>query len=287
MTWALRIKVLSEGVGSKISFVNSVKILVSSLFAAAITPSRAGGEPVRILLLSREKLSLGNATAVILGERIFDVLVLVSMLPISLFVFKDLFKDNNLLNYVFLSAIIAFVLASGVAAYVMTSAERIKRFISLFEGVLSKFTSPERSKMILDMINTEVNNFRDGLFKLLRDGKKAMVLAILLTVATWITYFLVASFILLGLNEDPIWFPSISAMVILNIVIMIPSTPGAVGVAEVTLASLYSLLIENLSIIGVFVLIWRFITYYINLIIGGIISLKILRDIDLNEMTPK
>jgi len=285
ITWALRIKVISEGIGSKISLMESTKILMSSLFAAAITPSKAGGEPVRILLLSRGKLSVGNATAVVLGERIFDALVLGLMAPICLFIFKDLFTDNALLNYVFIFAIAGFGVVFGIAAYVMTSADRIKRFISFFERILSKIISEEKSSRIIEKINEEIDNFRDGLWKLVKEGKKAVVYAIILTVATWITYFLVASFILIGLNEDPVWLPSIAAQVILNIVVMLPTTPGAVGVTELTLGSLYYTIVENFAILGVFVLIWRFITYYLNLVVGGIVSLKVLKDVDLSSLS--
>ncbi|MDY6865938.1 MAG: lysylphosphatidylglycerol synthase transmembrane domain-containing protein, partial [Halobacteriota archaeon] len=71
LTWSLRIKVISEGIGDRISLRECTTILMSSLFAAAITPSKAGGEPVRIILMSRDRMSVGDATAVILGERIF------------------------------------------------------------------------------------------------------------------------------------------------------------------------------------------------------------------------
>lgn len=285
ITWAMRIKVISGGIGSKISLMESTKILLSSLFAAAITPSKAGGEPVRILLLSRDKLSVGNATAVVLGERIFDALVLGLMVPFCLFVFKDFFADNTVLNYVFLIAIGLFVVVFGIAAYVMTSTDRIKRFISLFERILSKIISEEKSSGIIERINEEIDNFRDGLWKLAREGKKAVVYSIILTLATWISYFLVASYILIGLNEDPSWLPSMAAQVVLNIIVMVPTTPGAVGVTEVTLGSLYYPLIENHAILGVFVVVWRLFTYYINLVVGGIVSLKVLKDVDLTSLS--
>ncbi|MDY6931232.1 MAG: lysylphosphatidylglycerol synthase transmembrane domain-containing protein [Halobacteriota archaeon] len=285
LTWALRIKVISEGIGDHISLRECITILMSSLFAAAITPSKAGGEPVRIILMSRDRMSVGDATAVILGERIFDALVLGLMAPFCVFIFKDLLADNELLNYVFMGAMLAFVVFFGIAGYVMLSVERIKKFLAFIGGILSRFISEERSNHLISWATGEIDNFRDGLLKLVRESKGAVAIAILLTIATWITYFMVASFILIGLNLDPVWVQSIAAQALLNIVVMIPSTPGAVGVTEVTLASLYSIMIDNIALLGVFVLLWRFITYYINLIVGGIVSLKVLRDIDLGNIS--
>jgi glycosyltransferase 2 family protein len=35
------------------------------------------------------------------------------------------------------------------------------------------------------------------------------------------------------------------------------------------------------SILGVVVAAWRLITYYLNLVIGGVVSVKILKDVDI------
>jgi len=58
--------------------------------------------------------------------------------------------------------------------------------------------------------------------------------------------------------------------------LMIPLTPGGAGVAEVSIAGFYALIIPT-SLLGVFVLLWRLIMYYFNLIVGFIASMLIVR----------
>lgn len=57
---------------------------------------------------------------------------------------------------------------------------------------------------------------------------------------------------------------------------MIPLTPGGVGVAELSLGGFYALVVPT-NIVGIFVLIYRFIFYYFNLAIGFIASMIIVR----------
>ena len=63
---------------------------------------------------------------------------------------------------------------------------------------------------------------------------------------------------------------------LIAMIMMIPLTPGGVGVAEVSIAAFYSIIIP-LPLVGVFVLLWRLILYYFNVVVGLIASLRIVR----------
>ncbi len=94
VTWAVRMKTMSEAIGGKISLKNSVAVILSSLFAASITPAHAGSEVVRVQLLRRFKLSIGNASAVVLGEDMLDALFLGIAAPIGFILFQHQMKSN-------------------------------------------------------------------------------------------------------------------------------------------------------------------------------------------------
>jgi conserved hypothetical protein len=81
----------------------------------------------------------------------------------------------------------------------------------------------------------------------------------------------------LGVNVKPIWALCIAAQVIVLIIMAMPLTPGSTGVAEVSMLSLYSIFIGS-SILGVFVVIFRCMTYYTTLLAGGVAGLKVLKD---------
>jgi len=74
--WSLRIWFMSRGLGYRVSLIHCINLVYANLLIAAITPSQAGGEPVRIHELYKAGLKVGDATAIVITERILDGIVL-------------------------------------------------------------------------------------------------------------------------------------------------------------------------------------------------------------------
>ncbi|MBE3140153.1 MAG: flippase-like domain-containing protein, partial [Thermoplasmata archaeon] len=64
----------------------------------------------------------------------------------------------------------------------------------------------------------------------------------------------------------------------LLVIVMMPLTPGSSGIAELFTAGLYAILIGP-SLLGVFVILFRFITFHMNMIAGGIFQYRIFKSI--------
>ncbi|MHC1567866.1 MAG: lysylphosphatidylglycerol synthase transmembrane domain-containing protein [Candidatus Syntropharchaeia archaeon] len=267
--WSLRIKTLSRPVRGEIGFIEAMKTVLSSLFLACITPSQAGGEPVRIYLLKRNGMSVGGATAVVIGERALDVLFFAAAVPLSLYVFENLMMNRPVLRSIFLLSIFISIICIVILIYGTIKPEKIKKII---EKIAIRFLRKKHT--FVDKIQKEVDNFHDAILNFRR---REVFLGMGCTVLFWGSSFLIPSFILLGLDSDPVWLLSLAAQPLLTVIVMIPLTPGSSGVAELSAASLYAMFIPA-SIIGMFVAIWRFSTYYLNLFVSGIINLKILKD---------
>jgi hypothetical protein len=112
----------------------------------------------------------------------------------------------------------------------------------------------------------------------LTEGRKIFIIAGSFTILYWATIFLIPSMIFLGLGLKPFFVLSYAAQILLIVVIMMPTTPGSAGVTEGFVAGLYSVLIGS-SLIGIFILIFRFITYHFNLIIGAIFQYRIFKSV--------
>ena len=129
-------------------------------------------------------------------------------------------------------------------------------------------------------VNKEIDNFHASIWKFIREGRKQLLLGFIITIPYWIMDLLIASLILKGLGLDPMWISSMVAQMILAVVTTLPLTPGSSGIAEIGMTSLYAILVES-AVLGVFVFIWRFVMFYMNLVIGGIVggalSLNVLR----------
>jgi uncharacterized protein (TIRG00374 family) len=94
------------------------------------------------------------------------------------------------------------------------------------------------------------------------------------TILFWLLEFSVVSFLLLGLSQPPIFVESIIAQLIIGLIMFIPLTPGASGIAEISFTSLYGLFV-NSSILGILVVLWRALLFYFNILLGIIASIVI------------
>lgn len=277
--WGARLMVLSNAIDKNVhvSLWKSTKIVIANLFLAGITPSMAGGEPVRIYLLNKDGMSLGGATASVLGERLIDAIFILICIPFALFVFRDRI-DDKILNFGLLIGIIVFVLFIAIFLYAIKYPDKTKSFLTSIELKIAKlFKRKERTK-IIDSIGREVDNFHNSMVFFVRDGKRAFFIGGVLTIAYWFTGFMIPSMLLLGLGLPPYYIESYAAQMLLLVIVMIPTTPGSSGVTEGGMFGLYSVLIGS-SFIGVFVLLFRFITYYLNLIAGAIFQYRIFKSL--------
>ena len=276
--WSFRLKLMSDFVGAKaeiterknLKLSSSLKIILASYFAACITPSQFGGEPVRIYLLSKNGLTVGDGTVVVFGERALDLIVITVGAAISFMLFRTVLSQKL---YVIFTVIGACLCACVVImTYGLGKPERVKKIIDL---LLSKILRYRKLKKIRDKLYQELDNFYNALKKFQSEGKATIGLALIFTIAFWLAEFVVPSFILLGFGANPIWIYSIAAQFILLLVVAVPTTPGSSGVAELCFASLYSTLVAA-PLLGVFAVTWRLSMYYMNLIVGSVISVKIL-----------
>jgi uncharacterized protein (TIRG00374 family) len=80
----------------------------------------------------------------------------------------------------------------------------------------------------------------------------------------------------MGLGLSPYVLESFLFQLIIAVVMMLPLTPGSSGIAEISATSLYALIVPS-SLLGIFVLLWRLILYYLNIALGLWPSLNIFR----------
>jgi uncharacterized protein (TIRG00374 family) len=281
--WGLRLKVLSSAADPyfNVGWWESTKIVMANLFLAGVTPSMAGGEPVRIYLLNKDGLSFGCATASVLGERLVDAIFLLVCVPFAFLVFRDK-TSIAYINIGLTIGIIVFLVCIVLFLYAIFRPEKTKNFLIWLNGKLSRFSKKkEKTSKVIRRINKEVDNFHHSMMVFLRERRSTLLVAGFLTVIMWACAWLIPSMILMGLGLHHYLIESIAAQVFLIIIIMMPTTPGGAGVTELGVGGLYSIIISSVPgyYLGVFVIIFRFITYHMNLIVGAVFMNRIFKSV--------
>ena len=198
--------------------------------------------------------------------------------------------SNYKLDVALLTASCLAFFALIVFIYGLCKPEKIKNIIfqviRKFATILGKWTDDEIAHFI-EQVDREMDIFHESVRILISEGKKGLLWGMFFTILFWTVEFFQLVLILMGLSKIPSILTAFAAQILLVVVMIVPSTPGASGIAELGAATIFSVFVDA-SILGVTVISWRALTYYMNLLIGGFISLKVVKDMDLiNKLIEK
>ncbi|HVQ01195.1 MAG TPA: lysylphosphatidylglycerol synthase transmembrane domain-containing protein [Candidatus Thermoplasmatota archaeon] len=283
--WGYRLQVLANGIDKDlhIGLWESTKIVIANLFLSLITPGLVGGEPIRIYLLTKDGMKLGGATAAILGERLIDAVCVLIAVPFAFYIFKDRL-GNSPLTFALLIGMIIFIGFLLIVLYGLKNPEKIKSTLIFLNNKINRLFRRNKegeSSMLVSFIEKEVDNFHSSMMYFSGQGKKTFLFVIFLTLAYWGVCFMIASMLLMGLGLPPFFLDSYAAQMLLVVIVSIPTTPGSSGVAELSMTGMYGVILGASYgyLLGVFVILFRFVTYYMNLTAGAIFQYKALKSL--------
>jgi hypothetical protein len=275
--WALRVQKMSGSLGYHIGFFYSLNLVFANLLLAAITPSQAGGEPVRIHELYKANVPLGDATAIVIIERVLDGIVLAVLAVFAMIVLADQWKSTGVISQVMFSLTLIFVIGCLFLFYLAIKwPDKVKKIVHRCVRFFTRTWESPRVEVFITRTDEEIDNFNEAVIKFVKSAKGGLLWGLLFTLLYWISEILIASLILLGLGQPPLILESFVIQLVLAILMMIPLTPGASGIAEVGATSMYALFIPS-SIVGIFVVIWRTVLFYFNIALGILSSFLIVR----------
>ncbi|MDV0442884.1 flippase-like domain-containing protein [Methanorbis rubei] len=283
--WAVRIQVMCKALGYVIPFFHSLNMVCAGQLVASITPSQIGGEPIRIHELYKAKMPVADATAVVLVERLLEAVLLVIGVIVGMGLFSIAGGAGLVPDYMITAAWIGtgFFIGLLVLLIVLFSRPDWVRKITL--KTVGFFTKKWESERIAKL-NVQIDETIDRLFLTFRmftgKAKKGLILGFLLSVVFWVCEYSIASVIMMGLGYPPNLLVSIVFQLIIAIILMLPTTPGGAGIAEISYAAFYSLILPT-SVVGLFVILQRLIMYYSNILIGFIASFRIVKREAANE----
>jgi len=275
--WALRVQKMSGSLGYRIGFLYSLNLVFANLLAAAMTPAQAGGEPVRIHELYKANVPLGDATAVVIMERVLDGIALASLAAFSMLVLTEQWKSLGEISEVMVYVTWVFVAGCLFLFYLaIKRPDVVKKVANRCVRILTRKWDSTAVEELIVRADKEIDNFHGAVLRFVRTGKAGLLWGMLFTLLYWVSECVTASLILIGLGQPPLLFESFVINLILAILMMMPLTPGSSGIAEVGATSMYALFIPA-SIVGIFVVIWRLVLYYFNIVLGVLSSIIIVR----------
>lgn len=243
-------------------------------FFAGITPGSLGGESFEILFLKESGLSYGKATSVTIQKYIlYEIsLIIVNFIALILNLFIKIIPFNGLIISVLIFNFLINIVIL-VFLYLLAYNNKFGHFI-MNQGLsfLHKIRIVKDLNKTKEKLDGFLNHFNDGV-KNLKNDKKLFVRLLCISVLSLI-FFIWAAFPIarsLDINSiSAIKLFVLAAFVRMMSLLMV--TPGNSGAAEYSFIYMFTGLLAHEDIMA-YMLIWRFVTYYIPLITGGVLAM--------------
>ena len=257
----------------KFSFLESIKHNVIVQFFNGITPFSTGGQPMEIYMLREHDISLSRATNYILQNFIFYQIALVLFGAVAVFAnftFK-LFPKVNLLRDLVALGFLINTLVAVILLFISFSKSITKSFIHYMINILYKINLVKNKDKQVEVWDKRIDEFHECARELKR-RKSLFVVGVLLNFLGLLCLYSIPLFILYALHDfhsmDLISTASSSAYVM--IVGSFVPIPGASGGIEYGFTQFFGNFLPKTKVNTV-LLVWRFITYYLGMIIGAIL----------------
>jgi uncharacterized protein (TIRG00374 family) len=266
----LRLKLLSAALGYRIPLPRCVRITLSSEFGIAATPSGVGGGFLKIYLVRREGVPVGEAMSFLATDMTLDFIFMLCVIPLGISSFLQIFRPvvkRPTEGVLYMLAAVALVLLfAGLFWRRRVSANGTRppsAGLQRPRGLRGLVVSARR------VIRKWSGEFRAGYTTLLRMKKHYLVGTFLVSMVQWSCRYGVLVVILRAFGENdvnPFALFILQGMLFFGGLVLV--LPGGGGGVETAFAFTVGQLIPG-SIVGVALVLWRFFTYYLYLAAGG------------------
>lgn len=258
--------------GQKISFPYAVMVSIMGSYYSNITPGATGGQPMQVYYMAKKKVSVGVATSALTVKFFcfqFMLAVLGTVLWIANgpFIYEQLGRNRWILivGYSYNCFTVCLVL---LMALVKKPVQVILRLVIRLGKKLHLVKDEEAT---LNRWNEVHDTFYDSIRQIARHPIDLMVQLVYATLHLLslmaVIYFLYEAF---GLSGVGYWQLTALGLMLYTSAAYTP-LPGASGAQEGVFALYFSQVFPD-GIRLMALLLWRFFTYYVSLIVGAVTS---------------
>ncbi|MGB0651889.1 MAG: flippase-like domain-containing protein [Thermoplasmatota archaeon] len=268
--WALRIRILAGGLDVGIGYPRAWQLATAGQFGGAVTPGRFGAEALRLTLLVRGGARGTAASRLVLADRSTDMLFFATAGTVAAALLPTLFGEEAVaLRVLSLVAVAGLLSMFFLLAWGLVRPSVVSRLVgAVAAGGLRLSRRPPRD--LAPAVQAFLERVRDGLAQLLRERPWRLLAAACCTAVIWGTEFSILWVLLDAFGYKVPLLPVLAAGVLITMLAAVPLSPGGSGVAEVSALALLSGLAPGLT--PAFVLVWRGLTYYYDLVVGGLVT---------------
>lgn len=251
-----------------VSFLRAIQINLIIPFFHGVTPFAGGGQPMEIYYLHNEKIPLGKSTNIVLQNFIVyqTALIIISLIAVIYNVIFDLFPANSLIKQLVIIGFIINFLVWLFTLLVSLSKKFNQVILKITLFILKKFNKPA----LKEKITRYLSNLHKNATTIIKH-KKSSLLSLFANILSLICLYSIPYLVLTGMDITNL---NIIETIVATSYIMIMGSfvpiPGGTGGLEYGYMYFFNYLIGG-SILTSSMLVWRFVSYYLAMIIGAIV----------------
>jgi uncharacterized protein (TIRG00374 family) len=252
-------------------FFTYLKIAIIGQYYSAITPFSTGGQPMQVYYFSRYGIPGGIATSVLVMQYVLQLICYALIYIIAFAARSNLILGNaaGVFPFAVLGLVLLFCMLFAVLAMASQNT-RLKRILYWGLRLLHRLKIVKRPLYQWRRLHRAVDDFQNGL-KMQQGDWKTMALLLLLTIVQLAFFFSIPYFVYrsFGLNEST-WLDMTLVGAFLQVMVSYFPTPGASGASEGAFYVFYPIFFPK-PFIFIAMLMWRVLSYYLNIVVGGLL----------------
>ena len=274
---AMRLFLTTHAWGKRISFRNSLTGTLSCYFMSSITPSATGGSPAEMLVLNRSGLTWGEAGCLTTICGILYQVTLMVLLLVMVFVFGVHLTLRGLLLHLLYSFLAFYGTLLFLLFFFLSRDDLVFRLVHWGMGFAHRrFPKLKFSEEnVLKWVNEFFTDFKNGFRVLFIQKPQYLFLNIGGYSLYFLFFFTVAYSSLRSLGVVVPIQKVITDQIPLYLIFGFLPTPGASGGVELSIGSVF-IASTGPEKISLFILFWRFITFYLTMAVGSMTFFRVL-----------
>ncbi|MEW6552712.1 MAG: lysylphosphatidylglycerol synthase transmembrane domain-containing protein [Actinomycetota bacterium] len=277
--WSVvRMQMLVVATGKSVPWRNIFKTVYAGYFTGLITPLRAGGVTGEMLFLYEYGLGAGEAVAVVSFGACISTALLMLLFPFAIWIARSFIDLSLSIQGVLFSALAVGLLYLALVLWaILRPHDTVGK--TLLDHSPAFLRKRDWYRRFLSRLGGEIQSFAASLRQLARIGRARLVAVVVLTLLYWFTGFLAIPVAVVGLGYGSYFWQAVVAQLVVHILMPFVPTPGGSGIGEVGFLYVYKSVLPDIGVAGLLTLIWRFIDFYLGLLVGGAAFIMVMRDI--------
>jgi len=280
MDWwlgAYRNHIFVKKVIPDVSFSVTFNANLANIFMGAVTPSQTGGGPMHLYMLNRGGVKLADGIVLSIINFVSTIIFLVGSAGASLYYLKD--KEMNDSLYLLIQSGFSIFSTLFVLIFIgLIAPAWISKGLGKIGGLLGSISSKHKVKIAsgVEKVSEKLHEYNQTILLFVKKHPMLLPLSLVVTMLLYFNKYLIGYYIVLGLGYSPDFWSVIAIHAVITFLLYFAPSPGASGIAEVSISFLMGQIIPA-SGLATFTILQRFFSLMLPAAVGAFFVLKELK----------